>query len=103
MAKFVVEFEYSVDREGRQELHPAHAANLYDLAERGVLLLGGPLADVNAGLLVYEVEGRERLDQLLAEEPYVKGGIVARTRVREWSPGKGSWIEALNQPTQHAA
>jgi uncharacterized protein YciI len=103
VAKFVVEFEYSVDREGRQELHPAHAANLYDLAERGILLLGGPLADANAGLLVYEVEGREQLDRLLAEEPYVKGGIVARTRVREWSPGKGSWIEALKRLEQQAA
>ncbi|MCP3820223.1 YciI family protein [Streptomyces sp. A3M-1-3] len=103
MAKFVVEFQYNVDREGRQHLYPAHAENLYDLAERGILLLAGPLADSNAGLLLYEVEDRAALQQLLDEEPYVKGGIVAETRIGEWAPGKGSRIEALNGSGRAAA
>lgn len=104
MAKFVVEFEYNVDRAGRQGLHPAHAENLYRLAESGVLLLGGPLIGENAGLLVYEVESREELQRILDEEPYVRGGIVADTRIREWNPGKGSWISALTaaEPVQAA-
>ncbi|MBN0046127.1 hypothetical protein JS756_18855 [Streptomyces actuosus] len=97
MAKFVVEFEYNVDRAGRESLHPAHAENLYRLAEKGVLLLGGPLVGENSGLLVYEVASREELQRLLDEEPYVKGGVVAEIRVREWAPGKGSWIAALNR------
>ena len=96
MAKFVVEFEYNVDRTGRQGLHPAHAENLYRLAEKGVLLLGGPLVGENSGLLVYEVETRDELQRILDDEPYVKGGLVARTRIQEWAPGKGSWITALN-------
>ncbi|MEU6231118.1 YciI family protein [Streptomyces sp. NPDC047042] len=96
MAKFVVEFEYNVDRAGRQGLHPAHAENLYRLADNGVLLLGGPLVGENSGLLVYEVETREELQRILDDEPYVKGGLVARTRIQEWAPGKGSWIAALN-------
>ena len=98
MAKFVVEFQYNVDRAGRQELHPAHAENLRSLADEGVLLLAGPLPEANAGLLVYEVEDREELQKLLDSEPYVAGGLVAETRVRQWAPGKGSWIVALNQP-----
>ncbi|WNI15006.1 YciI family protein [Actinacidiphila sp. ITFR-21] len=98
MAKFVVEFEYNVDRAGRQHLHPAHAENLYRLADRGVLLLGGPLVGENAGLLLYEVGSRAELEQLLAEEPYVTGGVVAGTRVQEWEPGKGSWAAAHSEP-----
>ncbi|MEC4015056.1 YciI family protein [Streptomyces sp. H27-D2] len=98
MAKFIVEFEYNVDRAGRQELHPAHAQNLRDLADSGVLLLGGPLPDENAGLLLYEVEDRQSLQELLDDEPYVKGGVVARTRIRQWAPGKGSWVAALSLP-----
>ncbi|MFF3754994.1 YciI family protein [Streptomyces sp. NPDC002018] len=97
MAKFVVEFKYNVDRAGRQHLHPAHAENLYGLAERGVLLLAGPLSEENAGLLVYEVDDREELQKILDEEPYVRGGIVAGTRIQRWEPGKGSWITALNR------
>lgn len=101
MAKFVVEFKYNVDREGRQGLHPAHAENLYSLAESGVLLLAGPLVDENAGLLMYEVENREELQKVLDDEPYVKGGIVAETRIIEWAPGKGSWIAALERSARH--
>ncbi|MET9799317.1 YciI family protein [Streptomyces sp. NPDC006368] len=97
MAKFVVEFEYNVDRAGRQGLHPAHAENLYRLADSGVLLLGGPLVGENAGLLLYEAADRDELQRILDDEPYVKGGIVASTRIREWEPGKGSWISALNR------
>ncbi|MER5481200.1 YciI family protein [Streptomyces sp. NPDC002734] len=97
MAKYVVEFSYNVDRAGRQGLHPAHAENLYRLAESGVLLLGGPLVGENCGLLVYEVESRDELDRILDEEPYVKGGLVADTRIREWAPGKGSWAAARNR------
>ncbi|MEE1756037.1 YciI family protein [Streptomyces sp. SP18CS02] len=97
MAKFVVEFEYNVDRAGRQGLHPAHAENLYRLADSGVLLLGGPLVGENAGLLLYEVADRDELQRILDDEPYVKGGVVARTRIREWGPGKGSWISVLNR------
>ncbi|MEU0086120.1 YciI family protein [Streptomyces sp. NPDC006274] len=98
MAKFVVEFQYNVDRAGRQELHPAHAENLRSLADDGVLLLAGPLPEANAGLLLYEVEDRDALQKLLDTEPYVQGGLVAETRVRQWTPGKGSWIAALDRP-----
>ncbi|WP_329277268.1 YciI family protein [Streptomyces sp. NBC_01451] len=98
MAKFVVEFEYNVDRAGRQDLHPAHTDYLRTLTERGVLLLAGPLEDLNGGLLVYEAEDRARLQEVLDAEPYVRGGIVARTRIRQWAPGKGTWIAAHALP-----
>ena len=68
MAKFIVEFQYNVDRGQRQAYHEAHASYLYSLAERGVLLLGGPLVAENAGLLLYEVADREELERVLAAE-----------------------------------
>ncbi|HEX6075574.1 MAG TPA: YciI family protein [Micromonosporaceae bacterium] len=98
MAKFIVEFRYNVDRGQRQAYHPAHASYLYSLAERGVLLLAGPLVGENAGLLLYEVENREELERVLDSEPYVRAGVVAERRVREWLPGKGSWVTTPSQP-----
>ncbi|MFT2017680.1 YciI family protein [Streptomyces sp. 796.1] len=92
MSVFVVEFEYNVDRAERQRVHPDHAAYLKDLTERGALLAAGPLPADNTGLLVYEAADRAALDAILSEEPYAKAGFIAATRVREWSPGKGSWI-----------
>jgi len=94
MATFVVEFRYRVDRQGRSAVHPAHAEYLHDLAERGALLLGGPLVGENAGLLVYRVGDRAELQRVLDGEPYLVAGLVADTRISEWSPGKGSWIPA---------
>lgn len=92
MATYAVELEYTVDRAGREPLHPAHTAYLRTLADEGVLLAAGPLPDANAGLLVYEVENREHLDTVLEREPYVIGGLVAEVRVRHWAPGKGTWL-----------
>ncbi|MFJ9056530.1 MULTISPECIES: YciI family protein [unclassified Streptomyces] len=92
MATFVVEFEYTVDRAGREHLHPAHTDYLRALTDRGVLLLAGPLQDANGGLLVYEAEDRDHLQDILDAEPYVDGGIVGDVRVRRWAPGKGTGI-----------
>ncbi|WP_406149301.1 YciI family protein [Streptomyces sp. NBC_01012] len=94
MATFVVEFEYNVDRAGREHLHGAHTDYLRALTERGVLLLAGPLQDTNGGLLVYEAEDRAGLEDILKAEPYVEGGIVRDVRIRRWAPGKGTWIGA---------
>jgi uncharacterized protein YciI len=92
VAIFVVELRYRVERAAREPSHPAHAAYLRELTERGVLLLGGPLVGDNCGLLVYRTADRAELDRVLAEEPYVKAGVVAESLVREWQPGKGSWV-----------
>jgi uncharacterized protein len=101
VAKFVIEFQYHVDREQRQAVHPAHADYLHSLAERGVLLLAGPLVGENGGLLIYEVENREELQWVLDSEPYMKAGFVAESRILEWQPGKGSWITTLSQRRRH--
>lgn len=100
MATFVVELRYRVDREQRQSVHPAHADYLYRLTERGVLLAAGPLVDSNGGLLVYEVADDAELRSVLADEPYVRAGFVAESRISQWRPGKGGWItpSALDQP-----
>jgi uncharacterized protein YciI len=95
VAKFVVEFRYSVSRAEREAVHPDHAAYLNGLAERGVLLLAGPLVEENGGLLIYEVADRAELGELLDGEPYVKAGFVAESRIHQWQPGKGSWVASL--------
>jgi uncharacterized protein YciI len=97
VATFVVEFRYRVDGAERQAVHPDHVANLRDLAERGVLLLGGPLVDDNGGLLIYEVADRDELQAVLDTEPYLKAGFVAESRVLEWQPRMGSWTAGLTR------
>jgi uncharacterized protein YciI len=96
MAKFVVEFIYGVNRAERQAVHPDHAAYLNRLAERGMLLLAGPLVDENGGLLIYEVADRAELRRVLDGEPYVRAGFVTKSRIHQWEPRKGSWAATLS-------
>jgi uncharacterized protein YciI len=95
VAKFVVEFRYNVSRAEREAVHQDHAAYLNSLAERGVLLLAGPLVDDNGGLLIYEAADRAELGAVLDGEPYIKAGFVAESRIHQWQPGKGSWAGTL--------
>ena len=82
MAKFVVEFQYHVDREQRQTVHPAHADYLHSLAGRGVLLLAGPLVRENGGLLIYE-EGYQKVPILF--------NLPRRASHRNNDPSRRMW------------
>ncbi|SDP81986.1 hypothetical protein SAMN04487905_109242 [Actinopolyspora xinjiangensis] len=92
MPTFVVNIRYSDDRELLERVRSAHRDYSKDLADRGVLLSGGPFADGDGGMLVYETTDRAELDRILAEDPYAKEGVLAETTVREWKPLTGSWL-----------
>ncbi len=92
MAKFVVELVYGEDREHRLEVRPAHREYSKSLAERGVLLAGGPYADGRGALLIYEVSGMDELRRVLDDDPYTAAGVIAETEIREWTAATGRWI-----------
>jgi uncharacterized protein len=93
MAVFVVEWTYAVDRATREVVNAEHKSHLRDLAERGVLLAGGPLPQNNGGLLVYRVENRATLAKILADDPYVRTGYVQQALIREWQVNFGALAE----------
>ena len=90
MAVFVVEWTYAVDRAGREAVNAEHKAHLKDLAERGILLAGGPLPQDNTGLLVYRAKDRAALAELFADDPYVQAGYVKQSLIREWQVNFGT-------------
>ena len=92
MARFVVQWEYSADRETRYAARPDHRAHLGALAERGVVLAGGPLADDTGGIVVFEAADAADLQAHLDADPYTKAGVIAKTTVTEWQPKLGAWL-----------
>ncbi len=68
----------------RQPLRAEHLA----LAERfrtdGRLRAGGAFDPPDGALLVFEAESAAEVEAFVREDPYVKNGLVARWRVREW-------------------
>ncbi|GAB2760896.1 YciI family protein [Salinifilum aidingensis] len=91
MATYVVELEYGADREERLRVRPEHREYCRDLAERGVVLAGGPFADETGAMLIYEVADAAELRAVLEADPYAAAGVLASTTIREWNVVTGSW------------
>ncbi|MFW0110913.1 YciI family protein [Rothia sp. CCM 9416] len=86
MAVYAVQYSYG-SAEVQAEHRPAHRQYLAQLHEQGKLYVSGPLVDDPAGaLLIFEVQNRQELDQLVAADPMHSGGAVTGHTVREWNP-----------------
>ncbi|MGW1682426.1 YciI family protein [Saccharopolyspora sp. NPDC002376] len=92
MAKFVVGLVYGEDEEHRLQVRPAHREYSRGLAERGVLLAGGPFADGKGAQLVYEAADVDELQAILDADPYTEAGVIAKTTIREWDVVVGAWL-----------
>jgi uncharacterized protein len=70
----------------QQPLWDEHAAFMDDLFERGLVLMGGPIAGgAGEALVVLEAEGEAALRELLAGDPWCAERDILRVgRIREW-------------------
>ncbi len=84
---YVLQYDYVENVvEKRAPLREAHLTLARASLERGELLLGGALADpVDSALLVFRADGPAVVERFVAEDPYVRGGIVTRWRIRPWT------------------
>jgi uncharacterized protein YciI len=65
------------------EVAPEHASYW-----RGLELceyLGGPFADRSGGLISFETDSYDNAAQLVADDPFVREGLVERSWVEEWN------------------
>ena len=67
-----------------QEHFPAHSARLMAFHERGLLLLVGAFTDPPQGAMAVFVS-RDAAEEFMADDPFVRHGVVAAPRVREWN------------------
>lgn len=72
----------------RLAARPAHRDRLVRLHRDGTLLAAGPWADDSGALLVFDAT-RDRLDALMADDPYYRTDGVQVVGVREWTPVVG--------------
>jgi uncharacterized protein YciI len=82
---YAVQLAFS-DDSARLGLRPAHRERLAGLAADGHLLAAGPWSDDSGALLVFVVDSRESLDEILAADPYYSAAGVTVTSVQEWNP-----------------
>ena len=67
-----------------QQQAAAHHEWLRGFADRGVLLMAGPLDDPPSGHALAVFTTREAAEEFAAGDPFVTGGVVASWRIRPW-------------------
>ncbi|MDQ0769865.1 uncharacterized protein YciI [Pseudarthrobacter defluvii] len=87
MTVFAVEYVYAANStETRNEVRPAHREWLAGLAEDSVLLASGPYGDGAGALLIFKATDEAALNSILKQDPFAGAGVIAGTRITEWSP-----------------
>ncbi len=66
-----------------QEGWPAHAEFMNGLAEAGFVVLGGPLDETRA-LLIIDAAGQDEIAQRLAADPWTEMEILSTMCVQTW-------------------
>jgi uncharacterized protein YciI len=74
------------DDPARLDHRPAHRERLAGLVAEGRLLAAGPWTDESGAMLVFLVEDRPDLDEILAADPYYSAPGVTVAGVHEWYP-----------------
>jgi uncharacterized protein YciI len=56
-----------------------------ELAERGFVVLGGPLGDSDDVLLAVDADSEEEVRATLARDPWSRSGMLTTSSVRPWN------------------
>ena len=93
MPTFAVTYTYSDDAQAREAQRPQHRAYLDGLPE---LRAAAAYADEPPGaLLIFVADSQERIDDIVALDPFSEAGVVTGVDVREWNPVLGPGCAAL--------
>jgi len=91
MKHFLLTYTLAPDYlERRAEFRGAHLALAQAAVERGELVLGGALDPADEAMLLFAGENSAAAEAFANADPYVRNGLVARWRVREWVTVVGS-------------
>ncbi len=87
MRYWILFYDYVPDvLERRAPLRDEHLRLAHEAVARGELVLGGAFADpVDGAVLVWRTSDSATVERFVANDPYVKNGLVTRYRIRSWT------------------
>ncbi len=85
MKHFLLEGEYLVPFEEFSELVPKHREFLQRGYNAGHFLCSGPQIPARGGFLLARAESLEKLQQILADEPFTKAKKMRFSRITEFA------------------
>jgi uncharacterized protein YciI len=82
----------------RAETRPHHLEGMRPLAADGRLLVAGAIVDEEGkpvgSMLLFDVEDRDALDDILMRDPYREAGVWERFEIWPFMPATGAWVPA---------
>ena len=84
---FVLLYDY-VDNvaERRAPYREEHLALVSKLRDRGEVVMAGAWANpLDGAALVFKTPSQAAVEEFVAADPYVAGGLVTQWRIREWN------------------
>lgn len=82
--KYVMFYELADGAAALAQQHfPAHLARLTAFQQRGLLLMVGTFSDSPIGAMGI-FTSREAVEEFMADDPFLRHGVVGSSRVREW-------------------
>ena len=84
---YLLFYDYVLDAvERRAPFRDEHLRLAREAAGRGELLMGGAFADpVDGAALLFRTDDPSVVDAFVRQDPYVRGGVVTRWRIRPWT------------------
>lgn len=80
--------------EDRVKYRKEHLKLAKDYADRGLLVLGGALADpADEAVLVFKTESQDEVAKFANQDPYVQNGLIEKWAIRKWMVVIGSCFE----------
>jgi len=86
MAHYLLLYQLSADYlQRRGEFRDAHLQLAWQLADQGLLLLGGAVGDpVESAMLLFQTDDQAQIAAFAAADPYVQQGLVTSWRIVPW-------------------
>lgn len=77
----------------RDERLQGHFQFMGALAERGILVLGGPFKDLSGAMGVIEADDLEAAREIVSADPGIAAGAFTLDTVRPWHPSVAGCVE----------
>jgi DNA-binding CsgD family transcriptional regulator/uncharacterized protein YciI len=91
---FVVEMAFRDNEGERIRVGEAHRSYWKRMAERGILIGGGPWRDGSGEFLLCEARDRASLLRIVYSSPYAQAQIINEIKIREWEAEVGHVVLA---------
>lgn len=100
MQHFLLFYETAPDYVDRRPQYRAtHLDHAWAAAERGELIVAGPLADpIDGAVLMFAGASKSVAENFARADPYVVNGLITRWYVREWNTVVGELAVAPLHP-----